>query len=1032
MFCDLVGSTALSARLDPEDMREIIGAYHRCCAEQITKAGGFVAQYLGDGVLAYFGYPQAHEDDAERAVRTGLALVDAVSRLRVGHDTALQARIGIATGLAVVGDLIGDDARERGVVGETPNLAARLQTMAEPGQVVISQSTRRLIGGLFEYRDLGRVALKGLTDPVQAWQVTGASRVANRFKAQHGAALTPLVGREEELELLLRRWQRAKRGEGQVVLLSGEPGIGKSRLTVALQERLGDEPHTRLRYFCSPQHTDTALYTFHPIIAQLKRAAGFGPSDAPGVKLNKLASLLRATSGDDDHLPLVAELLSIPLGDRDHAIALSAKRKRQKTLEALLAMLEGATRRRPVLMTIEDIHWMDPSSRELLDMGIERARHLRLLLVTTFRPDFVAPWTSEAHVTTLNLGRLGQRDASALINLVAGDHSLHEETLREIVARADGIPLFVEELTKAVVEAAERDDLATTLGRSPLWATSVPPTLHASLMARLDRLGPLAKEVAQIGAAIGREFSYDMLVPLVQKRDEELEAALVRLRDAGLVFMRGAPPQAMFLFKHALVREVAYGSLLRGQRQQLHARIVTALEAQSHHMLDQQPEILAQHCTQAELKTKAITYWTQAARLSMARYATVEAAAQASKGLDVVMRRPDDAARWREELALQSALAGALNASVGASTQKTGQAYARARMLCTRLNDTATLVSVLGGLAAHHTQRCELGAARKIGEELLRLGEKENNAACQSEGHRLLGSCLYYLGELVAVREHLERALSLYVPEAHQSMISVGGFDTRERALSHLSYVLFVLGYPCQASSRAREALRWARELNNPHVLVPALAAASRLNVVRRTDAAAQEVVEEMIGIATEQRFRLWLASAQVSYGIVLARQNKPRDGLAISQKGIADGEVIGVALFRPYALGAVAQIYETQERYDEALATWDSALATVERTGERNYEAELHRFRGEWLRASRPAEHDEAEVSLRRAIAVADGQHAKMWELRASTSLARLWRDQGKRTEARDLLAPIYGWFTEGFDTPDLTVAKALLEELG
>jgi class 3 adenylate cyclase len=738
MFCDLVGSTALSARLDPEDMREIIGAYHRCCAEQITKAGGFVAKYMGDGVLAYFGYPQAHEDDAERAVRSAVALTDTIKNVRTAHETSLQVRTGIATGLVVVGDLIGEgDAQERGVVGDTPNLAARLQAIAEPGQVVISQGTRRLTGGMFEYHDLGKVTLKGLADPVQAWLVTGRSRIESRFEAHHETKLTPLVGREEELDLLLRRWRQAVSGEGRAVLLSGEPGIGKSRLTVALQERLQEEPHTRLRYFCSPHHTDSALY---PTITQLERSAGLERGDTPEAKFDKITSLLGPSSGHESDTQLLAELLSIPTDDRYAPLNWSPQRKKEKTFEAVLRQLETLSRQRPVFVVYEDVHWIDPSSRELLDMTVERVATLPVLLVITFRSDFQPPWSGQAHVSTLTLSRFGRREGTVLVERVAGNNALRDEITAEIVERTDGIPLFVEELTKAVVEAgAGEEDVASTLNKALPSASAVPATLHASLMARLDRLGPVAREVAQIGAAIGREFSYAVLAPVAQKSGAEVRTALSRLTEAGLVFCRGTPPQALLLFKHALVRDVAYGSLLRGQRQQLHARIVATLLREAD-VADQQPEVLAQHCTEAELNDQAVVYWSKAARQSMARYSMIEAVAQAHKGMDVLARLPDGRPRWQQELELQSALGGALNVSVGAATAETGQVYVRARALCERLGDTATLVQVVSGLATHYAQRCELAAYQQIAVDLLRLADREDDLDCRLHGHRIMGS----------------------------------------------------------------------------------------------------------------------------------------------------------------------------------------------------------------------------------------------------------------------------------------------------
>ena len=574
MFSDLVGSTALSARMDPEDLREVISAYQKCVAETVRRFDGFVAKYMGDGVLAYFGYPQAHEDDADRAVRAGLELIAAVSALKA--PVSLQTRVGIATGLVVVGDLIGSgEAQERGIVGDTPNLAARLQGIAEPNTVVIADGTRKLLGNLFELDDLGSRDLKGIAGSVRAWAALRASSVASRFEAQHETKLTALVGRDEELELLHRRWRQAVDREGRVVLLSGEPGIGKSRLIVALEEQLQTDQYTPLRYFCSPLHTDSTLY---PFVSQLERAAGFERNDTMEAKLDKLSSLLDASPNHDNDVQLLGELLSVPTGDRYPSLNLSARQKKQKAIEALIRQLEVLARQRPVLMIFEDAHWIDPSSRELLDTTIERVARLPVLLVITFRPEFHPPWTGQAHVSTLNLSRLGRREGAALAGSVAGNNVLPEKIIEEIIERTDGIPLFVEELTKAVVEARVQDgDEASTLNRVPPSALAIPATLHASLMARLDRLGAVAREVAQIGAAIGREFNYEVLAPIAQKTDMEVQTALSRLTEAELVFCRGTPPQATFLFKHALVRDVAYGSLLRGQRQHLHGRIANVL-----------------------------------------------------------------------------------------------------------------------------------------------------------------------------------------------------------------------------------------------------------------------------------------------------------------------------------------------------------------------------------------------------------------------------------------------------------------------
>ena len=558
MFCDLAGSTELSTRLDPEDMREIISAYHRCCADLITKTGGFVARYVGDGVLAYFGYPQALEHDAERAVRAGLSLVEAVPKLKTAAGVALQVRVGIATGLVVVGDLIGAGMiRGHEVVGETPNLAARLQALAEPGTVVISSSTRGLTGGLFDYRDLGAAALKGFADTVPAWQVLGASAAESRFKALR-ASTTPLVNRTEEIDLLLRRWERAKAGEGSVVLISGDPGIGKSRIAETIIERLSGEPHTRLREFCSPHHQDVALY---PSLTQLERAAGFRREDTDDQRLTKLEAVL-AIAADDlgEAVPLLASLLSIPTGDRYPALDMSPQSRKLATLQALVSQLFGLTKRQPVLLVVEDAHWADPTSLELFDLIVARASSLPLLAIVTFRPEFVAPWVGRPQVTLVSLNRLPRRLCAEMIGHVTGSKVLPQMVSDQINDRTDGVPLFIEELTKAVVESGllvNTQDRYDTMG--PVAPLAIPTSLQESLLARLDRLAPTT-DVVQIAAALGRQFSHELISAVSALTSQKLDDALTQLVNAELIFRHGAAPDAVYTFKHALVPDTAYSS----------------------------------------------------------------------------------------------------------------------------------------------------------------------------------------------------------------------------------------------------------------------------------------------------------------------------------------------------------------------------------------------------------------------------------------------------------------------------------------
>jgi class 3 adenylate cyclase/tetratricopeptide (TPR) repeat protein len=1016
MFCDLVGSTALSARLDPEDLREVIRSYQARVVSTIQAYKGFIARYVGDGVLVYFGWPEAHETDAARAVRAALAVAAAVSEAPVAGE-ALQVRIGIATGLVVVGEPIGfGDARQQTAVGETPNRAARLQSLAGPNQVVIDTATRRQIGGLFTYRDLGTIALKGLPAPVSAWQVVAENHTVGQFEALR-SGLTPLVGRDEELELLLRRWTQAKGGRGRVVLISAEPGVGKSRTAEALAERLAAEPHIRLRWFCSPHHQDSALY---PVIAQMERAAGFAHGDAPEVRLAKLQALLAATELPNEDAALIAELHGLLSADLAPPLDLTPQRRKEKTFEALLRQVEGLARQQPVLMLFDDLQWVDPSSRELLDRLIERVVGWPVLLLALFRPEFQPPWIGPPHVTLLTLDRLDRNDTAVMVANVARNEALLPEIVEEIVERTDGVPLFVEELTKAVLESGAQ--ALAALSAVPHPALSVPATLHASLMARLDRLGLAARNVAQTGAAIGREFSHALLAPITDLSEPQLREALDRLTNAGLVFARGTPPEASYLFKHALVQDAAYGSLLRSRRQGLHSRIAATLQARFPEIVQTQPTLLAQHCAAAGLAEQAVDYWLKAGQQALARWAMAEAAAQARKGLEALTMLPDAPWRRQQELELQLVLSSGLKITKGFSATETVEALARAQALAEQLDRPEHVPSLMIGQWSLYVTRAEHRLALSVGRQVEGIGEVRNDVAKQVFGRLLQGISHLVLGELVAARDLLgENADPVQISTDPQRV------HFHAMRLGYAGRVLVFLGYIDQARSRMGQALSLARRIRSTPALAQALISASVLDLATGSSLIH---TEELLALTTGQKFAQWLGWAMAFRGFALAAGGQPQEAFTLLTQALAHLRAIGAVEGLPGLLAWLAKVSAMLGRPAEAWHYLAEAAQRIEASDERVYEAEvLYRVPGDLLKAA--GDRSAAELKYQQAIAVAERQSAKLLRLRASTSLARLWCDQCRRAEARDLLAPIYGWFTEGFDAPVLKEAKALLDEL-
>jgi class 3 adenylate cyclase/predicted ATPase len=1032
-FCDLVGSTSLASRYDPEDWRAIVGAYYDVCAKVVGRFDGHIAQYLGDGLLVYFGYPRAHEDDAQRAVRAGLSIIEAVRQLNVTlsekHQIELAVRIGCHTGLVVVGEEVAGTGHDDMVLGDTPNIAARLEGIAEPNTVVVSAVTYQLLGGLFECESLGVPPLKGVSAPIEVFQVLHEGAARTRLEALSAIGLTPLVGRSAEVALLEQCWAHMLSGRGGAVLITGEAGIGKSRLLHALTEHVADQQVWLTPCQCSPYHRDTALYPFVELFERV--VLRFARPESPADKLHKLKAFFD-DSGQPlgETLPHLCSMLSIPPVAGYRSADLPPEEQKQQTMRALRTILLRRATKQPVLFVVEDLHWVDPTTLEFLQLLVDSIAEARILAIFTCRPEFDSPWANDSAVTQIDLDRLPADEAGELINRVAGDKPLPHELAADIVTRTDGVPLFIEELTKTLLESdvleegPARYELA-----GPLPPLAIPNTLHDSLMARLDRLATV-KGLAQLGAVIGREFSYSLLRAVSPwQRDELLHDSLEQLVAAEFLYQQGAPPNASYRFKHALIQDAAYQSLLRSTRQQHHQRIAGVLESQFPETVTTQPELLARHYTEAGLIEQAIPYWLAAGRHAMQTFATREACNHARRGLELLGQQQDSPQRAEQELSLQLVLGPALSTLSG--PQSVEHIYARALELARQVGGPSELFPALAGLTYAQIVLGHMRNARTLAEEFLELTSGQGDALVRATGHSMLAYAAWWEGDILCVREHSRRGLELCDRDAPPA--GTTAYNQNPWVICGYLDALadFVLGYPEQARLAMDRALAYAASLKHPYSLAISLLFAGQLGQLMRDPADARAKAEASLQISAEHGLHAVWLWCLLPRGWAAVQEGDPAAGLADIRESMDRRRAFGINAVWPWFFALLAEAQAALGCVDDALASVEEAQRWAHRNDERLYAAEVHRIEGELLLSRADSETASAERCLLRAIGVSRGQRAKIWELRAATSLCRLWLQQQRIDEVRRLLPPIYAWFTEGFDTADLKDARALLSEL-
>src|SRR6516164_4477310 len=1026
VFCDLVGSAAMSTRLDPEDMWRVVALYQAAIGAVIGRYQGMIAQYMGDGVLAYFGYPVAQEDSAVQAVRAALEIVDKVANVRTDVGGILQVRIGIATGTVVVSELLFRDeiSSEQATIGETPNLAARLQALAQPGTILICPNTRQLTGGYFNYRDVGPLMLKGWARPISASLVLATSGVEGRFEAMHSDKLPSLFGREEEIDLLLRRWRYTTREEGRVVVLTGEPGIGKSHIALALNERLHSESHTTLRYFCSAHHTHSALF---PFINQLERAAGFKHNDSPAEKLAKLNALLALSTENLEHVAVLASLFALPTDKHYGLQDLTPQKRKEKIFEALLAQFDALAARQPVLLIFEDVHWIDPTSLELLAATVEHMPQLRALLLVTARPQFTAPWPSYPHLTTIALARLGRRDGAALVLGVTGGKTLPKEVMDQILAHTDGVPLFIEELTKMVLEGGLlREQDGGYVLEGPLPPLAIPTSLQASLTARLDRLSPV-REVAQIGAVAGREFHYELLNAVAGLPKQKLDEALGQLVRSELIFRRGEIPHAVYTFKHALVRDAAYAGLLKSRRVHLHAAIAKALEQEFPEVVQTQPEIVAYHYTQASVYANALHYWYEAGKQSAARSAHKEAVSHLKQGLNQIPNIDDPMLRNKSELLLQTSLGHSLRAIEGWSTDSVKHAYTRALQLCKESGLDEHVMPAVFGLWTWNFVRASLHEAQALAEHLLNNAENGNDAVYKVLAHQALGFTLFAQGKFVSAHAELERSISLCDDSKAGVYLDLSAQDPRVHVRSYDGMVLWLLGYPDRAVRICAEARNYAAASQHPFSEAFARTISLRVHQFRGEAAIVSDQANATMAFCEEHEFVHYVAMALILRGWANTQQSEFEKGVADIQEGLEKERATGALLLETYSLGLLADACIKNNRYGQVFDFLEQALLRLDdKNSERFYAAEIYRLLGEaYLRSNQNL--NQAKHYFRKGLEVAGEQKAKSIELRIYLSMCDLCGAAENADKYRSGLGNIYASFSEGFDTADLVKAKTM-----